>query len=97
MLTPLIWRLDTFWISMRDQTPWVERKPSAYLPDHVRTDSALAGSTDESPAERWLAHTDKADLIMYASSYPFWSGSSPDAVVAGSTRAVGKGAVAERK
>ncbi len=36
LLTPLMWRLDTFWMSMRDQTPWVDRYPSEYLPDHVR-------------------------------------------------------------
>ena len=32
ILTPLMWRLDTFWLSMRDQTPWVDRYPSEYLP-----------------------------------------------------------------
>ena len=31
ILTPLMWRLDTFWLSMRDQTPWVDRYPSEYL------------------------------------------------------------------
>ncbi len=31
ILTPLMWRLDTFWMSMRDQTPWVDRYPSEYL------------------------------------------------------------------
>ena len=36
ILTPLMWRLDTFWMSMRDQTPWVDRYPSEYLRDHVR-------------------------------------------------------------
>ena len=36
ILTPLMWRLDTFWLSMRDQTPWVDRYPSEYLPGHVR-------------------------------------------------------------
>src|ERR1700755_308368 len=36
LLTPLMWRLDTFWMSMRDQTPWVDRYPSEYLPNHVR-------------------------------------------------------------
>ena len=84
LLTPLMWRLDTFWMSMRDQTPWVDRYPSEYLPDHVRyCSSALDGPTDESQAERWLDFTDKADLLMYGSSYPHWSTSSPDAVVAG--------------
>ena len=84
ILTPLMWRLDTFWMSMRDQTPWVDRYPSEYLKDHVRfCSSAFDGPTDASLAERWLDFTDKADLVMYASSYPHWSTSKPDDVVAG--------------
>jgi uncharacterized protein len=84
ILTPLIWRLDTFWMSMRDQTPWVDRYPSEYLRDHVRfCSSALDGPTDASQAERWLDFTDKADLLMYGSSYPHWSTSRPDDVAAG--------------
>ena len=91
ILTPLMWRLDTFWMSMRDQTPWVDRFPSEYLRDHVRfCSSAFDGPTDGGQAERWLDFTDKADLLMYGSSYPHWSTSSPDAVVAGSTTRSGK-------
>jgi predicted TIM-barrel fold metal-dependent hydrolase len=84
ILTPLMWRLDTFWMSMRDQTPWVDRYPSEYLRDHVRfCSSALDGPTDAGHAERWLDFTDKADLLMYGSSYPHWSSSKPDDAVAG--------------
>jgi predicted TIM-barrel fold metal-dependent hydrolase len=84
ILTPLMWRLDTFWMSMRDQTPWVDRYPSEYLPDHVRfCSSAFDGPTDASLAERWLDFTDKANLLMYGSSYPHWSTSTADDVVAG--------------
>ena len=53
ILTPLMWRLDTFWLSMRDQTPWVDRYPSEYLADQVRfCSSALDGAAD--PADRAL-------------------------------------------
>jgi predicted TIM-barrel fold metal-dependent hydrolase len=84
ILTPLIWRLDTFWMSMRDQTPWVDRYPSEYLRDHVRfCSSAFDGPTDAGQSERWLDFTDKADLLMYGSSYPHWSMSKPEDVVAG--------------
>ena len=59
ILTPLMWRLDTFWMSMRDQTPWVDRYPSEYLPDHVRfCSSAFDGPTDESQASAgWTSPT----------------------------------------
>ena len=64
----------------------MDRYPSEYLRDHVRyCTSALDGPTDESQAERWLDFTDKADLLMYGSSYPHWSTIDPDAVSRGST------------
>ena len=84
MLTPLIWRLDTFWMSNRDQTPWVDRPPSEYLTDHVRfCSSALDGPTDASDAQRWMEFSERADLVMYGSGYPHWSTTSPRDTVAG--------------
>jgi predicted TIM-barrel fold metal-dependent hydrolase len=84
MLPPLIWRLDTFWLSNRDQTPWVDRYPSEYLSDHVRfCSSSLDGPTDETLTQRWMEFSDRADLLMYGSNYPHWSTTSPRDVVAG--------------
>ena len=96
ILTPLMWRLDTFWMSMRDQTPWVDRYPSEYLRDHVRfCSSAFDGPTDANHAERWLDFTDKADLLMYGSSYPHWSTSQARRCGRGAQRcAARKGVVA---
>jgi predicted TIM-barrel fold metal-dependent hydrolase len=66
---------------MRDQTPWVDRYPSEYLPDHVRfCSSAFDGPTDSGQAKRWMDFSGKSDLVMYGSSYPHWSTSSPDAM-----------------
>ena len=79
ILTPLMWRLDTFWLSMRDQTPWVDHYPSEYLPAHVRfCSSAFDGPTDAGQMQRWMEFSAKAELLMYGSSYPHWSTSSPD-------------------
>ncbi len=85
ILTPLMWRLDTFWLSMRDQTPWVDRYPSEYLGEHVRfCTSAFDGPTDAGGlAERWMEFTDKAELVMYGSQYPHWSTTDPAAAAAG--------------
>ena len=53
LLTPLMWRLNTFWMSMRDQTPWVDKYPSEYLPGQVRyCTSAFDSPTDDGQAER---------------------------------------------
>lgn len=84
ILTPLMWRLDTFWMSMRDQTPWVDRYPSQYLRDHVRfCTSALDGPTDTTLTERWMDYTDKSTLLMYGSNYPHWSTTAVESAVAG--------------
>jgi predicted TIM-barrel fold metal-dependent hydrolase len=73
---------------MRDQTPWVDQYPSSYLRDHVRfCSSAFDGPTNPDVAQRWLKFTDKADLLMYGSSYPHWSTSPPDALVSGLSNA----------
>jgi len=90
ILTPLMWRLDTFWLSMRDQTPWVDRYPSEYLPGHVRfCSSALDGPLEDGAGgaagkmQRWMDFTSKSDLLMYGSGYPHWSTSEPDLTAAG--------------
>jgi uncharacterized protein len=33
--------------------------------------------------QRWMEFSAKADLLMYGSSYPHWSTSSPDLAAAG--------------
>lgn len=87
ILTPLMWRLDTFWLSMRDQTPWVDRYPSEYLPEHVRfCSSSLDGPTDRSQVRRWMDFSAQAELLMFGSSYPHWSMSSPEVLAAGLDR-----------
>jgi predicted TIM-barrel fold metal-dependent hydrolase len=84
ILTPLIWRLDTYWLSNRDQTPWVDRYPTEYLREHVRfCTSALDGPTDTANACQWMNFTDRADLVMYGSSYPHWSTTSPRDIATG--------------
>lgn len=84
ILTPLIWRLDTFWVSMRDQTPWVDRYPSEYLAQHVRfCSSAFDGPTKPDNAARWMRFTNRDDLVMFGSGYPHWSTCSPHDVVDG--------------
>ncbi len=35
LLTPFIWRMDTFGRPHLEQTPWAPRIPSDYLPGHI--------------------------------------------------------------
>src|SRR4030081_552848 len=81
MVTPFIWRMDTFGRPHLEQTPWAPQLPSAYLPDHVRfVQGNLDGVRRDGIAAEWLEMTGKSDLVMYGSSYPHWSMTEADSL-----------------
>ena len=74
MVTPFMWRMDTFGRPHLELTPWAPQIPSAYLPDHVRfIHSNLDGPRQPDIAAEWIEMTGKSDLIMFGSSYPHWN------------------------
>jgi predicted TIM-barrel fold metal-dependent hydrolase len=86
LLTPFIWRMDTFGRPHLEQTPWAPQMPSAYLSGHVHfVASSVDGPTDPAVAAEWLAMTGKQDMVMFGSSYPHWHMGDPDALTAGLT------------
>ena len=73
MLTPFLWRMDTFGRPHLEQTPWAPKIPSAYIPDSVFfLTSLLDGAGDDEYASEWLSMTGKEDLLLFGSSYPSW-------------------------
>jgi predicted TIM-barrel fold metal-dependent hydrolase len=73
LLTPFIWRMDTFGRPHLEQTPWAPKMPSDYLPGHVFfVQGAMDGPGDTEFAGEWLGFTGKEDMVMYGSSYPHW-------------------------
>jgi predicted TIM-barrel fold metal-dependent hydrolase len=84
ILTPLMYRLDLLWTSLRGQTPWVTKAPSEYLATNVRLcTSSLEGPTDPGKMDDWMGFHDKSDLVMFGSQYPHWSLLDPVDAVAG--------------
>ncbi len=74
MLTPFIWRMDTFGRPHIEQTPWAPKLPSAYLPDHVYfVESNFDGLRQPEADAEWLELTGKSDMIVFGSSYPHWN------------------------
>ena len=79
MLTPFIWRMDTFGRPHLEQTPWAPDMPSDYLPGHVYfIQDRLDGPGDADYAAEWLRMTGKEDMLLFGSSYPDWRMASPD-------------------
>jgi predicted TIM-barrel fold metal-dependent hydrolase len=73
LLTPFIWRMDTFGRPHLEQTPWAPRMPSDYLPGHVYfVQGSLDGPGDVDFAGEWLRFTGKENMLMFGSSYPNW-------------------------
>ncbi len=81
LLTPLIWRMDTFGRPHLEQTPWAPRMPSDYLPGHVYfVQGGLDGPGDVDFAGEWLGFTGKDRMVMFGSSYPHWQLNEPSAL-----------------
>lgn len=79
MLTPMMWRMDTFGRPHLEQTPWAPKMPSDYLENHVFfVNSALDGPGDVPYAGEWLRMTGKEDMVIFGSSYPDWQTASVD-------------------
>jgi uncharacterized protein len=81
MLTPFMWRFDTFGRPHLEQTPWAPNIPSSYLPEHVFfVQSNLDWPQREGVAAEWAEMTGKVDMIMYGSSYPHWHMTEIDSI-----------------
>lgn len=78
MLTPFMWRMDTFGRPHLEQTPWAPRMPSDYLPDHIYfVQGRMDGPGEAEFAGDWLSFTGKENMIMFGSSYPHWQLADP--------------------
>ncbi len=83
LLTPFIWRMDTFGRPHLEQTPWAPRMPSDYLPGHVYfVQGSLDGPGDVDFAGEWLRFTGKENMLMFGSSYPSWQLNDATAIAA---------------
>ncbi len=86
MLTPMIWRMDTFGRPHLEQTPWAPRMPSDYLPGHVYFVNGLLDTPgDVGFAAEWLRMTGKEDMLMFGSSHPDWQLATVEALPSGWT------------
>jgi uncharacterized protein len=74
MLTPFMWRMDSFGRPHLEQTPWAPDIPSSYLRDHVYFVHGLLDGpgADAEFAAEWLRFTGKEDMLLFGSSYPDW-------------------------
>ena len=76
-LPSLMSRMDRQYAEFRHETPWVRRKPSEHLREHVR----LATQPMEAISAKHLQYVIELigsdEVILFSSDYPYYGGSSP--------------------
>lgn len=77
-LPPLMWRLDAEYKGLRYEVPWLTKRPSEYLRDHVRiTSQPLERPDNDNYLRTMLEAMDAEHILMFASDYPHWDFDSP--------------------
>jgi uncharacterized protein len=79
---PLLERMDRRWEELRSELPWLKRRPSDYVRDHVRFSSQpIEEPADKRQLAAALDYARASELLMFSSDYPHWDFDDPDFVV----------------
>lgn len=75
----LMWRLDKHWKRLREEVPFLTRKPSEYIRGHMRFTTQ---PMEEPPVSEYLLqvirHLGSDEMLMFATDYPHWDYDAPD-------------------
>jgi predicted TIM-barrel fold metal-dependent hydrolase len=79
-LPGILWRLDTNWRGLRAEVPWLVRKPSEVVREHVRFTTQPLEYTDgrDDLLFELLEAAGAPDLLCFASDYPHWDSDDPE-------------------
>jgi uncharacterized protein len=79
-LPGIMWRLDTNWRGLRAEVPWVTRRPSEVLREHIRFTTQPLEHTDGNDELLWsmLEAVGAPDILCFASDHPHWDFDPPD-------------------
>ena len=77
-LPAMLWRMDQVWKALRSEIPWVRRRPSEYVLEHVRvTTQPLEEPENPRDLVRLLELFPAEQLLMFSSDYPHWDTDNP--------------------
>jgi predicted TIM-barrel fold metal-dependent hydrolase len=81
-LPPLLWRFDKDWKAVWREVPWVKRRPSEYVREHIRLTTAPAQlPTDPAVLARIGDLMPVTEMLLYASDHPHDHGDSGGALL----------------
>jgi predicted TIM-barrel fold metal-dependent hydrolase len=79
----IMWRSDQQWRELRSEVPWLRRKPSDVIREHVRF---ATQPIEEMTARQFLGlieQMESDELILLSSDYPHWDFDSPQRALPG--------------
>jgi predicted TIM-barrel fold metal-dependent hydrolase len=78
-LPSLMWRLDKQWNRLKDEVPFLKRKPSEYIRQHM---GVTTQPMEEPPKTEYLLQViewlGSEEMLMFATDYPHWDYDAPD-------------------
>ena len=73
-----MWRMDATWKAVRSEVPWLRRRPSEYVRDHVRfTTQPMEEPPDPRFLNQLIDMLGSDELLLFASDYPHWDFDDP--------------------
>jgi uncharacterized protein len=78
-LPGMLWRLDTNWRGLRADTPWLKRKPSEVVREHIRFTTQPLEHSDghDKLLMEMLEAAGAPEILCFASDYPHWDYDAP--------------------
>jgi predicted TIM-barrel fold metal-dependent hydrolase len=81
-LPALMWRLDKEWKGLRREIPWVTRRPSDIIRQHVRlTLQPLDAPPQAEHLLQIVEQMESDELLLFSSDYPHWHFDTPEAAL----------------
>ncbi len=78
-IPPLLWRLDAEYKALREEVPWMKKRPHEYLRSNIRvTTQPLEVPDKREYMWSMLEAMDAQHILMFSSDYAHWDFDSPD-------------------
>jgi uncharacterized protein len=77
----LMWRMDKNFHGMRAEVPWLKKKPSEYIIEHVRFTTQPIEEPDNQELIQMLRMMRAEKTVMFATDYPHWDNDTPTFVL----------------